>query len=91
MIPKMLRSTRLVKDALHAFALALGLSVAAFGQRSPQILSLASALSFGTWFALVLRDRQSFDETFMGDHHYPKGISAWIATCDVCVRRVEVS
>lgn len=64
-------------DVLHALALGLGLAaIMQPGKKLPHILASVAAISFGLWVALVVQDRQTFNEPLWGSVILPDGI--WV-------------
>lgn len=60
-------------DFDHAIALILGAVAVVYGRKLPQLLALVAALAFGLWTALVIHDRQMYDQPLFGTVDLPKG------------------
>lgn len=63
-------------DVLHAAALVLGATAVVFGKRLPQLFAAVSAVSFGLWVAVIIQDRQTFNQPLFGLVDLPEGI--WV-------------
>jgi len=59
---------------VHAAALLLGLAAILFGRRFPQLLAAVAATSLGLWVALLVQNRQHFDEPAFGIVKLPHGV-----------------
>lgn len=60
-------------DVDHAVAVVLGAVAVVYGRRLPQLLAAVAAMSFGLWTALVIHDRQVYDQPLFGKIHLPSG------------------
>mmetsp|Transcript_68206 Transcript_68206/g.134744 ORF Transcript_68206/g.134744 Transcript_68206/m.134744 type:complete len:309 (+) Transcript_68206:79-1005(+) len=59
---------------LHATALLLGIVAIVWGKKFPQLLAVVAATSLGLWVALMVQNRQHFDEPVFGVMKLPDGV-----------------
>jgi len=60
-------------DVDHAAALVLGAIAIVYGRRLPMLLAGVASISLGLWTALVVHDRQAFNQPLFNDVTLPEG------------------